>query len=109
MTDLACQRVCSTVFRSIPEPTVAASLCLCFNPSGVATLDSGFLQRNTGMMRYQMNKVAGADAWIVLDTTTGFPAVVKGIPQIGLSLDDADDLTDLLNRLDAEAQLATKN
>jgi hypothetical protein len=49
----------------------AASLCLCFNPSGVATLDSSFLQRNTGMMRYEMNKVAGVDAWIMLDTTTG--------------------------------------
>ena len=60
-------------------------------------------------MRYEMNKVAGADAWVVLDTTTGLPAVVKGVPQIGLCLDDADDLTDLLNRLDAEAQLATKN
>jgi hypothetical protein len=86
---------------------VVASLCSYF--SGVGTLDSGFLQRNTGMMRYEMNKVAGADAWIVLDTTTGFPAVVKGVPQIGLSLDDADDFADLLNRLDAEAQLATKN
>jgi hypothetical protein len=61
------------------------------------------------MMRYEMKKVTGAEAWVVLDSTTGFPAVVKGVPQIGLSVDDADDLTDLLNRLDAEAQLATKN
>jgi hypothetical protein len=45
----------------------------------------------------------------VLDTTTGLPAVVNGVPQMGLPLDDADDLTDLLNRLDTEAQLATKN
>jgi hypothetical protein len=60
-------------------------------------------------MRYEMKKVTGVDAWVVFDTTTDLPAVVKGVPQIGLSLDDADDLTDLLNRLDAEAQLATKN
>lgn len=60
-------------------------------------------------MRYEMTKVPGAAAWGVFDTTTGLPAVVKGVPQIGLSLDDADDLTDLLNRLDAEAQRATKN
>ena len=33
---------------------------------------------------------------------------MEGIPQIGLSLDDADDLTKLLNRLGAEARLATR-
>jgi hypothetical protein len=60
-------------------------------------------------MRYEMTKVPGDEAWGVFDTTTGLPALVKGVPQIGLPLDDADDLTDLLNRLDAEAQLATKN
>jgi hypothetical protein len=60
-------------------------------------------------MRYEMSKVTGADAWVVVDTTTGLPAIVEGTPQIGLTLDDADDLTDLLNRLDAEAKQATKN
>ena len=60
-------------------------------------------------MRYEMEKVTGADAWVVVDTTTGLPAIVEGAPQIGLALDQADDLTDLLNRLDAEAQQATKN
>jgi hypothetical protein len=60
-------------------------------------------------MRYEMTKVTGSEAWVVLDTTTGMPALAKGVAQIGLSLEDADDLTDLLNRLDAEAQLATKN
>jgi hypothetical protein len=61
------------------------------------------------MMRYEMKKVTGVEAWVVLDTTTGLPAVANGVPQMGLPLDDADDLTDLLNRLDTEAQLATKN
>jgi hypothetical protein len=56
-----------------------------------------------------MEKVNGADAWVVVDTTTGFPAVLEGVPQVGLTLDDADDLTDLLIRLDAEAKQATKN
>jgi hypothetical protein len=74
-----------------------------------STLDSGSLRRDTPVMRYEMKKVTGVDAWVVLDTTTGFPAVVRDVQQIGLSLDDADDLTDLLNRLDAEAKLATKN
>jgi hypothetical protein len=60
-------------------------------------------------MRYEMEKVNGADAWVVVDTTTGFPAVLESVPQVGLTLDDADDLTDLLNRLDAEAKQATKN
>ena len=42
-----------------------------------------------------MKKVTGVEAWVVLDTTTGLPAVVNGVPQMGLPLDDADDLTDL--------------
>ena len=60
-------------------------------------------------MRYEMKKVSGVEAWVVVDTTTGLTAVVNGAPQIGLTLDDADDLTDLLNRLDAEAKQASKN
>jgi hypothetical protein len=42
------------------------------------------------------------DSWSVYDTTTGLPAEVNDVVQVGLSLEDADDLADLLNRLDAE-------
>ncbi len=47
----------------------------------------------------------GPNGWTVYDTATRLPAEVNGIIQIGLSLEDADDLADLLNRLHAE-QLA---
>jgi len=42
------------------------------------------------------------DSWTVYDITTGLPTEVNDVVQIGLSLEDADDLADLLNRLDAE-------
>jgi len=42
------------------------------------------------------------DSWTVYDTTTGLPAEVNDVVQVGLSLEDADDLADLLNRLQAE-------
>ena len=42
------------------------------------------------------------DSWTVYDTSTGLPAEVNDVVQVGLSLEDADDLADLLNRLHAE-------
>jgi hypothetical protein len=45
------------------------------------------------------------NGWTVYDLTTGLPAEINGMVQVGLSLEDADDLADLLNRLRAE-QLA---
>jgi len=42
----------------------------------------------------------------VYDTTTHLPAEVNGFIQVGLSTDDADDLADLLNRLDIEQSVA---
>ena len=39
--------------------------------------------------------------WSVFDTQTGLPARVNDCPQIGMSLDDADDLADLLNHIEA--------
>ena len=42
------------------------------------------------------------DGWTVYDTATGLLAEVNGTAQIGLFLEDADDLADLLNRLHAE-------
>jgi hypothetical protein len=56
-----------------------------------------------------MEKVPGHDMWAVIDTVTQRPALVNDVPQIDLGLDDADDLTDLLNRLDREASVGAKH
>jgi hypothetical protein len=40
------------------------------------------------------------DGWTIYDRTTGETAVIEGFVSAGLSLDDADDLVDLLNTLD---------
>jgi hypothetical protein len=45
------------------------------------------------------------NGWSVYDTATRSPTEINGMVQISLSLADADDLADLLNRLHAE-QLA---
>ena len=42
------------------------------------------------------------DGWAVYDTTTGLPPEVNDVVQVGLSLEDADDLADSLNRLHPE-------
>jgi hypothetical protein len=46
--------------------------------------------------------------WTVFDITTDLPATVDGFLQCGLTLEDADDLADLLNRLHTE-QLAASS
>jgi hypothetical protein len=58
-------------------------------------------------MRYDMRKIDSG--WCVWDTVTNAPAVVEGRWQTDMAMEDADDLTDLLNRLDVEAKGATKN
>jgi hypothetical protein len=58
-------------------------------------------------MRYVMEKIPGCDLWAVIDSVTHRPALVNDVPQI--DLDDADDLTDLLNRLDREASVGAKH
>lgn len=58
-------------------------------------------------MRYVMEKIPGRDLWAVIDSVTHGPALVNDVPQI--DLDDADDLTDLLNRLDREASASAKH
>jgi hypothetical protein len=60
-------------------------------------------------MRYVMEKVPGHDLRAVIDSVTQGPALVNDVPQIYLDLDDADDLTDLLNRLDREASVSAKH
>jgi hypothetical protein len=47
------------------------------------------------LVRYDMRP--DDEGWTVYDIWTGWPAVVQGAEQIGLDLDDADDLVDLLN------------
>lgn len=37
--------------------------------------------------------------WTVFDIFTGLPARVNDVEQVGLELEQADDLVDLLNRL----------
>ena len=37
--------------------------------------------------------------WTVYNCQSGCPAVLNGVPQIGLALNEADDLADVLNRV----------
>ena len=60
-------------------------------------------------MRYTMEKLPGSDLWAVLDSVTRRPALVNNVPQVDLDLDDARDLTDLLNRLDQESSASAKH
>ena len=60
-------------------------------------------------MRYTMEKLPGSDLWPDIDSVTHRPALVNDVEQIDLDLDDADDLTDLLNRLDREASASAKH
>ena len=46
--------------------------------------------------------------WTVYTVATGLPAVVNGIPQVGKDMDDADDLVDLLHRLEDSGEGSTK-
>jgi hypothetical protein len=61
------------------------------------------------MMRYTMEKLSGRDLWAVIDSVTRKHALVNDVPQIDLDLDDADDLTDLLNRLEQESSASAKH
>ena len=46
------------------------------------------------------------NGWTVYDTRTGAPALVNHVPQTSLPLDDADNLADLLNHLQAQQSRA---
>ena len=46
------------------------------------------------------------NGWTVYDTTTRLAAEVNGFIKIGLSVEAADDLADLLNRLHVEQSAA---
>ena len=58
-------------------------------------------------MRYEMRLLDSG--WAVWDTANNTPAVLKGCWQTDLPMEDADDLTDLLNRLDQEQEGAAKH
>ncbi len=47
--------------------------------------------------RYDMRR--DDDGYTVFDIWTGWPALVKGAEQVGLDIEVADDLVDLLNIL----------
>ena len=51
-------------------------------------------------MRYELRKLE--NGWAVWDTMTNAPAMFAGRWQTDMLMDDADDATDLLNRLDHE-------
>lgn len=38
------------------------------------------------------------EGWTVFDIFTGQPAVIGGVPQVGLDIQDASDLAELLDR-----------
>jgi hypothetical protein len=57
-------------------------------------------------MRYETRMLE--TGWSVWDTKANTVAIVEGCWQVGMSLDDADDLMNLLNRLDHEAKDAGK-
>jgi hypothetical protein len=50
--------------------------------------------------RYDIRSELGG--WTVYDIRTGSAAVINDVLQNGLPLEDADDLADLLNRLETE-------
>lgn len=47
--------------------------------------------------RYDMRR--DDEGYTVFDIWTGWPALVKGVEQVGLDIEAADDLMDLLNSL----------
>jgi hypothetical protein len=56
--------------------------------------------------RYTMRKEP--EGWTVCDVWTGWPAVIAGVPQTEMELDDADDLVDFLNGLHARGTVLTE-
>ena len=44
------------------------------------------------------------EGYTVFDIWTGWPAIVKGAEQVGLDIEDADDLVDLLNLMNERRQ-----
>ena len=47
--------------------------------------------------RYDLRE--DSNGWTVFDVWTGQPAVIHGVPQTGLEVQDADEVAELLTRL----------
>jgi hypothetical protein len=60
-------------------------------------------------MTARYNVQRNARGWMVYETINGHPAELGGMLLFVLSLEDADDLVDLLNRLDIEQSAATSH
>jgi hypothetical protein len=58
-------------------------------------------------MRYEMRILESG--WAVWDCLMNAPAIVEVRLQTSMSMDDADDLTDLLNRLNRDAKASAKH
>jgi hypothetical protein len=54
--------------------------------------------------RYELRKLA--NGWAVWDTKTNAPASVKGRWQTDMEMSRADDMTDLLNRLEEQSEVS---
>lgn len=52
-------------------------------------------------------KADAVGGYTVFNARTGVPAVIDGREQIGLDIEDADDLVDLLNKLERERAAGT--
>lgn len=59
--------------------------------------------------RYDLRKYEDEDTWSVIEVTTGSVVVVNDTLLDGLDLDTADDLVDLLNRIDRQKTLSTEH
>ncbi|KAA3452739.1 hypothetical protein C7I87_00740 [Mesorhizobium sp. SARCC-RB16n] len=55
--------------------------------------------------RYDLRKDPDG-TWTVFDVFTGQPAMVEGRPAVGLNMEWADDLVDLLNADDLKRRIA---
>ncbi|KAB0539865.1 hypothetical protein F7P81_00115 [Pseudochrobactrum saccharolyticum] len=58
--------------------------------------------------RYDMRQDVNG-TWVIIDRATGFITMVDGSLQIGLDRDAADDMVDLLNKLDRELMSSSKH
>lgn len=54
------------------------------------------------MRTYEIRPAADGVLWVVYDSATGEPAWVNDRPCVGMLRDDADDLADLLNYMEAK-------
>lgn len=59
------------------------------------------------MRKDRFDIIPDETAWTIFDHVTGKPAQIDGVPQTGLTLDDADDLLDLLYLIEEQADGAT--